>query len=89
MAQFVALGRQVVGVVLVHRRQDRHLVDHLQVETAVDEGVGLLGVVGQQPDLRQAQVLEDLDADAVVAAVGLVAQRQVGLDRVQPLSCRA
>ena len=33
----------------------------------------------------EAKVLEQLDADAVIAAVGLVAQRQVGLDRVEAL----
>ena len=42
----------------------------------------MLRVVCQQADLGQAQVDEDLHADAVVAAVGLEAQRQVGLDRV-------
>ena len=35
--------------------------------------------------MRQAQVLEDLQADAVVAQVGAVAQGQVGLDGVEPL----
>ena len=39
--------------------------------------------------MRQPEVLEDLDADAVVAAVGLVAQGQVGLDRVQALVLEA
>ena len=44
-----------------------------------------LGLLVKQPHLRQAQVLEQLDADAVVARVGLVAQGQVGFDRVEPL----
>ena len=35
--------------------------------------------------MRQAQVLEDLQADAVVARVGAVAQGEVGLDGVEPL----
>jgi hypothetical protein len=32
------------------RADDRHLIDDFQVESAVDEGVGLLGIVGQQAD---------------------------------------
>ena len=35
--------------------------------------------------MRQAEVLEDLQADAVVAQVGPVAEGQVGLDGVEPL----
>ena len=35
--------------------------------------------------MRQAQVLEDLQADAVVAQVGAVAEGEVGLDGVEPL----
>ena len=51
MPHLVALGGKVAGVVLVDRRQDRHLIDDFQVEAAVDEGVGLLGVVGQAAEL--------------------------------------
>ena len=71
-------------VVFVDGGDDGHLVDHFEIEAAVDEGVGFLGVVGQQADLGQAEVLEDLDADAVVAGVGLVAEGQVGFDGVEP-----
>ena len=35
--------------------------------------------------MRQAEVLEDLQADAVVARVGAVAEGEVGLDGVEPL----
>ena len=35
--------------------------------------------------MRQAEVLEDLQADAVVAQVGAVAEGEVGLDGVEPL----
>ena len=48
-------------------------VDDLQVEPAIDEGVGFLRIVGQHPNLGQAQVLQQLDTDAVVPHVGLVA----------------
>ena len=44
-----------------------------------------LGLLVKQPNFREAQVLEQLNADAVVAGVGLVAQGQVGFDRVQAL----
>ncbi len=82
--ELVALGLDVPGVVLVDRRLDGDLVDHLQVEPAVDEGVGLLGIVGEQADLRQPEILEELNADAIVARVGFVSQRQVGFHRVEP-----
>ncbi len=55
VAHLVALRGDVTGVVLVDRADDRHLIDDLQVETAVDEGVGLLGVVRQQADPRDAR----------------------------------
>ena len=35
--------------------------------------------------MREAEVLEDLEADAVVALVGAVAEGEVGVDGVQPL----
>jgi hypothetical protein len=47
VAELVALGGEITRVVLVHRRHDGDLVDHFQVETAVDKSVGLLRVVGE------------------------------------------
>ena len=44
-----------------------------------------LGLFVRSRTLRQAQVLEDLQADAVVALVGAVAEGEVGLDGVEPL----
>ncbi len=72
MPHLVALRVEIATIVLVHRTDNRHLVDDLQIEPAIDESVGLLGIVRQQADPRNAQILEDLDADAVVAAVGLM-----------------
>ena len=43
------------------------------------------GIVGQQADFRQAKILEQLDADAVIADVGLITQCQIGFDGVEPL----
>lgn len=47
VAEFVALGGEVAGVVGVRLAEDRLLAEHLQIESAVDEGVGLFGVVGE------------------------------------------
>ena len=44
-----------------------------------------LGLFVSSRTLREAEVLEDLDADAVVARVDLVAEGEVGLDRVEAL----
>ena len=43
------------------------------------------GIVRQEPNLREPKVLKHLDADAVVAAVHLMAERHIGLDRVHAL----
>ena len=85
MAEFLAFGGEVPLVELMHRWLDRHLVDHLEVEATVDEGICLLRIVGEEADPPQAQILEQLDPDAIVAGVGLVAEGQVRLDRVEPL----
>ncbi len=53
VAHFVAFGGQVVGVVLVDRRNDGNLIHDLQIKTAEDEGVRLLGIVRQQPHFGQ------------------------------------
>jgi len=53
MAQLVALGCQIVGVLRMDGRHDRHLVDHFQIKTAVNKGVGLLRVVRQQSYLGE------------------------------------
>src|SRR5262249_42966026 len=85
VAHLVALGLEVAAALLDLRRDDRDLIDDLEVVAVVDEGVGLLGVIGQQADAGEAQVLEDLQADAVIARVGAIAEGHVGLDRVKPL----
>ena len=43
--QFVAFGGQVLSVVFVGRRHDGDLVDHLEVEPAVDKRIGFFGIV--------------------------------------------
>ena len=43
VTHFVAFGGQIAFVVFVDRAEDGHLVDHFQIETAVDEGIRFLG----------------------------------------------
>ena len=50
VAHLIALRVEIAGVVLVDRADDRHLIDDLKIEAAVNEGVGLLGIVRQQAD---------------------------------------
>src|SRR5271166_4087743 len=85
MAELVALGVEVTLALGDRRGDDRHLVDDGEVVTIIDERVGLLGIVGEKANLGQSQVFEDLQADAVVAEVGPVAQGDVSLNRVQSL----
>ena len=47
MPQLVAFGRQVLRVVLVGRREDRNLIDNLQVKASQIEGFRFFGVVRQ------------------------------------------
>ena len=81
MPQLFLLDLQVAGVVLVVAAPERHPLHHLEPVAA--HRPDLAGVVGEQPQLAHAQVVEDLGPHAVVAQVGREAQRQVGLDRVQ------
>ena len=43
------------------------------------------GIVGQKPHRPDPEILEDLDADAIVALVGLEAEALVGFDGIEPL----
>ena len=61
------------------------LLDDTEVHRVFDEAVDLLGVVRQQADVAEAQILEDLQADHVVALVGLEPELVVRLDGVDSL----
>src|SRR5215210_1897121 len=78
-----SLRFEVLAVGVGRLRHDRHALDDLEAE-AVDAGP-LGRVVGQQADVPQAEVDQDLGADAVVAEVRREAQVHVGVDRVQVL----
>jgi hypothetical protein len=83
----VTLGLQVLVVVGADAHDQRHLLDHVEPELA--QLVHLVGVVGQQPHLRYAQVGEDAGSGGVVAGVGRQPEREVGVDGVEPLLLQA
>src|SRR5262245_485159 len=83
VAELVALGGEIAGVVGIGRGNDGNLVDDLEIEAVVDKRVDLFGIVGEQSDLAKAEVFEDLNADAVVAHVCLVAEGPIGFDGVE------
>lgn len=49
-----AFGFQVTLIMLVHRRNNRHLIDNLKVKATKIERLGLFGIVGQQPDFAES-----------------------------------
>ena len=81
--ELVLLGLQVAPGVLRGGNFERHRFDDRQ-PVALDAHE-LARVVGQQPHRADAEVAQDLRADAVVALVGLEAEPLVGLDRVEAL----
>jgi NitT/TauT family transport system substrate-binding protein len=68
---------------LIRRCDDRHLVDDFETETGDHEGIDLLRIVRQQPDLFQAEIFKDLETNAVIAQIGPVTERGIGFDGVQ------
>lgn len=85
MSHFIAFGREVFLVVFVHGREDGDLIDDFELESSEVEGFGFFGVVGEQSDFAEAEVLEDLQSDAVISHVGFEAESVIGFDSVHPL----
>src|SRR6185503_5730682 len=83
VAQLVALRLEVPAVLVVRLDLDRLLRDGRE-PVAGDPG-DLPRVVRQDADRGQPEVGEDLRADAVLARIGLEAELEVGLDRVEAL----
>src|SRR5882724_4133556 len=81
MPQLVSLRLEVALVVRVGGDAYRNPLDYLETETL--EAVDLLGVVGEQADLADAEVIEDLAPDAVIPLVRGMSQRLIGLYRVE------
>ena len=86
MTELVALGSQVLGVVItgVHHKGDPFF--HLK---AIPSETGdLARVVGQKPQMVDAEVGKNLSSDPVIAQVGRKTQALIGFHRVQPPSWR-
>ena len=83
VAELVLLGAQVRDVLGGRHGLHRHPLDDLEA-VALDAAV-LRRVVRHQPHRRDAEVDEDLRADAVLARVGREAELEVGLDGVAAL----
>src|SRR3954447_13623362 len=83
MPQLQPLRLQVPLIVLARHHLYRYVVDDAQAVSL--QAVNLLGVVGHDADLADAEVAKDLRADAVIALVDWQAQPLVRLDRIQPL----
>ena len=81
--ELVLLGAQVRDVLVVRHRVQRHPLDDLEA-VALDAAV-LRGIVRHQPHGGDAEIDEDLRADAVLARVGREPELEVGLDRVAAL----
>src|SRR4029450_2131316 len=76
----VALGAGVLPVGLGRRNLDRYALR--DVQTVALEDNDLLRVVGQELEILDPEVDEDLGADAVAARAAVKPERGVGLDRV-------
>src|SRR5437867_8168233 len=80
VTQFDLLRSQVANVRVLRRNLDWHALDNPEpIPLHTDD---LPGIVGDQPDLVQSQLHEDLRADPVVPQVRLEAEGQIGLDGV-------
>src|SRR5918993_1395850 len=82
VAHALALGPQVGDVLGVRLRLQRHPFDDVEPEAL--EAPVLGGVVRHVAQGGDAEVNQDLGADAVLAAVYGQAQLDVGVDRVPP-----
>jgi hypothetical protein len=67
VSQLVFLGLEIPFVVGVRGNANGYPFDDLEAEPF--ESVDLLGVVGQQPDLADAEVVKNLASDAIVSLV--------------------
>jgi hypothetical protein len=83
VAKLELFGLEVAGVVLVGREVNGELLDDL--EAVALEADDLARVVGHEPDPADAEVKEDLGAEAVVSEVHGEAELEVGFDGVEAL----
>src|SRR5207244_10469842 len=83
VAELVTFGCQIASVLRRRLGLDRDLLDHL--EAVPLDPRDLLRIVRQDPDRREAEVGQDLVADAVVAHVRLEPELEVRLHGVEPV----
>src|SRR5918997_6144216 len=83
VAHPLALGAQVGDVLWVGLGEQRHALGDPEAEPL--ETAALRRVVGERPHCGDAEVDQDLGADAVLAAVDRHAERDVGVDGVVAL----
>lgn len=83
MTQFLLFRLQVPSIVAVGGDADGDLLDDF--EAIALEADDLLGVIGEEADFSDPEVVEDLRADAVFAEIGGEAEFCVGLDRIEAL----
>src|SRR3954451_12116177 len=81
------LGAQVGDVLRIGRGLERHPLDDFQAETL--EATVLGRVVGEEAHSGDAQVDEDLGADAVLATVDGQTELEIGVESVEALLLEA
>src|SRR5208282_267462 len=82
MTEFFFFGFQVPDVSGMRRDLDRHARN---VYPVTAQAFYLVRIVGQQLDLADAEIAQDLRADSIVAQVLVEAEMQVRFDGVHPL----
>src|SRR6266436_1877350 len=81
MSEFFFLGAQIFAISLVGRNLNRHALDDAQ--TIAVQANDFLGIVGEESNLPDAQIDEDLSADAVMTQVGAETKPAIGLNGIQ------
>src|SRR5919198_5404139 len=82
MSEFLSFRPQVALIARRQRGLERDALDDLEPETL--DPRALARVVGQQANLGQAEIDQDLRAQTVIAGVGREAEVDVGFDGVHP-----
>src|SRR4029077_6374713 len=72
---------EIFFVVRIGFGPDRHLLDHFQTITL--QADNFLRIIGEEPELSDAQIEENLCAKSVIAKVSCVSEFRVGLYGVE------
>ncbi len=79
----IALGRQILFIVRVGGQDDGQAFGHLDARAF--QPLDLLGIVGEQPHLFDAQQLEHARRDREITRVDGKAKADIGIDGIEPL----